>query len=91
MWGAPDSLRPKGAQLVYERVGVSLEDGIWKFREICHFGLYYDLKGLQKDFMAVTKSRKFSGFMIYSHLKNSAFTAVENVIYIVSTLEESAK
>ena len=27
--------------------------------------------------MAVTKSRKFSGFMIYSHLKNSAFTAVK--------------
>ena len=27
--------------------------------------------------MAVRKSRKFSGFMIYSHLKNSAFTAVK--------------
>ena len=36
-----------------------------------------DLKGLQKDFMAVRKSRKVSGFMIYLHLKNSAFKAVK--------------
>ena len=44
--------------------------------ESCHFGIYYVLKGLQKDFMAVKKSRKFSGFAIYSYFKDDAFTAL---------------
>ena len=43
--------------------------------EICHFGLLNDLKRLQKDFMAVKKSRKFPSFVIYSCLKESALTA----------------
>ena len=34
-------------------------------------------KGLQMHLMAVKKSRKRSGFVIYSYLKDSAFTAVE--------------
>ena len=36
-----------------------------------------DLKGLQKDFMAVKKLREHSGFVIYSHLKDSEFKAVK--------------
>ena len=32
---------------------------IWKGSKICHFGLKYDLKELQKDLIAVKKSRKF--------------------------------
>ena len=47
--------------------------------KICHFGLKYDLKEQQKDLIAVKKSRKFSGPVIYSYLRNltdNAFTAV---------------
>ena len=40
-------------------------------REICH------LPAFQRDFMAVKKSRKFSGFAIYYYCKDSAFTAVK--------------
>ena len=49
---------------------------IWKGREICHFGLYKDLKRLQKDFMAVKKSRKFFAFVIYSLYKTSLSTPI---------------
>ena len=48
-----------------------------KDREIFHFSLLNDLRGLQKDFVAVKKVRKFSGFMIYSCLKDTAFTRVK--------------
>ena len=45
---------------------------------MCHFG---HSKKAQKDqqmhFMAVKGSRKRSGFVIYSHLKDSAFTKVK--------------
>ena len=34
-------------------------------------------KGLQMHFLAVKKSRKHSSFVIYSYLKDSAFTAVK--------------
>ena len=34
-------------------------------------------KGYQMHFMAVKKSRRRSGFVIYSYLKDSAFAAVE--------------
>ena len=48
-----------------------------KDREIFHFSLLSDLRGLQKDFVAVKKVRKFCGFMIYSCLKDTAFTRVK--------------
>ena len=32
---------------------------------------------MQKDFMAVKKSRKFATYVIYSCLKESVFTAVK--------------
>ena len=48
-----------------------------KDREIFHFSLLNDLRGLQIDFVAVKKVRKFSGFMIYSCLKDTAFTRVK--------------
>ena len=51
---------------VYERVGKSVIS-------FCK----NDLKGLRKDFMAVKKSRKHSGFVIYSHLKDSKFKTVQ--------------
>ena len=51
---------------LYEREGKSV-------KSVC--------KKAQKDyhmyFMTVKKSRKLSGFVIYSHFKNSAFIAVE--------------
>ena len=45
--------------------------------EFCHFILYYDLKGLQKDCTVVKTSTKFSGFVIFSYLKGSSFIAVK--------------
>jgi len=44
-----------------------------KGREICEKAQ----KGKQMHFMAVKKSRKRSGFVIYSYFKDSASTAVE--------------
>ena len=45
---------------------------------MCHFG---HSKKAQKDqqmhFMAVKESGKLSGFVIYSHLEDSAFTKVK--------------
>ena len=45
-----------------------------KEQEISHLGLG---KKVQMRLMAVKKSRKRSGFVIYSYCKNSAFIAVE--------------
>ena len=50
---------------VYERVGKSVISVCKKAQ-----------KGLQMHFMAVKKSRKRSGFVIYSCLKYSEFTAI---------------
>ena len=77
------TLRQKGVP-VFEASGIRkgrdfTNWSIWKGRR--HFGLKYDLKGLQKDFRAVEKSRKCSGSVIDqgSYLRNftyNAFTAV---------------
>ena len=50
-----------------------------KGREISHFGLQGRQKKASRcrDFMAMKKSRKLSGFALYSYLKDSAFTAVK--------------
>ena len=50
-----------------------------KGREISHFGLQGRQKkaGRCRDFMAMKKSRKLSGFALYSYLKDSGFTAVK--------------
>ena len=50
-------LRPKGyfwVSLVYGRLGISIVE-VYERVGICHFGLYYDLKGLQKDFCGCEK------------------------------------
>ena len=51
--GPPES-RPFFRRQVYERVG-----------KFVFFGLSNYLKGLQEDFMAAKKLRKFPSFMIY--------------------------
>ena len=62
---------PEGGTFVrsqtYEREGKS----------VISFRLYYDLQGLQKDCTDVKKSRKLSGFVIFSYLKGSTFIAVK--------------
>ena len=43
--------------------------------EIFHFGLSKGTKSKQMHFIAVKKLRNCSGFVIYSNLKDSVFTA----------------
>ena len=45
-------------------------------REICHFSLQKGWKHLTDAFYGCAKSRKCSGFVIYSYLRDSAVTAV---------------
>ena len=76
-------LRPKGVP-VFQASGIwkgrdFTNWSIWKGSKICHFGLKYDLKELQKDPDSCEKVEKISGCIIYSYLRNStdyAFTAV---------------
>ena len=56
-------LRPKGY--------FCQASSIWKGREICHFGIYYDLKGLQKDFFGSVKK------LVVEFNDDSEFTAVK--------------
>ena len=50
---------------MYERVQISLVIKVYQrvAREVCHISLLKDLK-VNKDFMAVKKSRKLPGFEI---------------------------
>ena len=54
---------------MYKRVEMSLAEIYESSREICHFDLQKDPKGLTDDFIAVKESRKRYGLVIYSHLK----------------------
>ena len=66
--------------IIWYWVGISVMSwSIWKGWEICHFGLQNDLKGLQKDLVAVKKSRKFSGLVFYPYLKDSDSTVVKGM------------
>ena len=60
---------------VYERVGISLVEvyEMVHFISVCKKAQ----EGYQMYFMVVKKSRKRSGFVIFSCLKDSAFTAVK--------------
>ena len=59
----------------YERVGISLVEvyEMVHFISVCKKAQ----EGYQMYFMVVKKSRKRSGFVIFSCLKDSAFTAVK--------------
>ena len=73
------TLRPKGvtfADLRYlKRVGISQVEVHERVGKSV-IGGQKGPKGQQMYFMAMKKSRKPSGFVTYSYLKNSAFTAV---------------
>ena len=73
------TLRPKGVTFsglrYFKRVGISQAE-VHERVSISVIGGKKAHKGQQMYFMAVKKSRKRSGFVIYSYLKNNAFTAV---------------
>ena len=60
---------------VYERLRNLLVEVYKKGGEIFHFGLLKGPKSYQMHFMAVRKLRNRSGFVIYSYLKDTVFTA----------------